>query len=218
MVSVFTVYNSLANTTRWVTANEEGFSLQTADTITSELYLEHPELLDKVVLGAWQWDALVTPDIDDKRQFDPCPFDDEELYLYTYCRFEFLKEDCKYFGVKVRVDINELPTDLYIRLTDDYRKWATDEGVGCLTDGYDVFMDEGYEPSELIEPQELTELKSFKKWYDSLMGPSASEDDIQKLYDSYITIAVAGNSIKIPFDAENYGNVWTVINRAIEEF
>ena len=64
----------------------------------------------------------------------------------------------------------------------------------------------------------LQELKDYKKWYDSLLGESATDDDISKLYESKIVITVADKSIAIPFDAEVYNNIEHVLQRVIEEF
>lgn len=215
MVSIFAVYDSSANVTRWVIANDEGFNWQTADTISSELQLDSDELIDKIVLGSWQWDALVT---------DPCwdqhLFEDDEWYLFKYCQFEFYKKDCKYFGTKYRLSINELPSDLYIRLSADYREWADREGVGCLTDGYDVFMDPSYEPpvqkcdESLLDndrKKTLQDMKDFSKWLKEL-----NYDPIS--FGSYITVCVAGNSVKIPLHADSYELLDTFLDKAIEEF
>ena len=223
MVSIFAVYDCKENVSRWVIANDVGFNWQTADTVSnSDFSLDCDELMDKIVIGSWGWEALTT---------DPCwnqhLFEDDEWELFKYCEFEFYKKDCKYFNNKVRLAVNQLPNKLYSKLSADYIKWADEEGVGCLTDGYDVFMDDRYEPPvkevdrEAIAREldrKLQELKDFKQWYVDLIGPNTSEDDLQKLYESSITIAVAGNSIKLDFDAENYSNVLTVLERAIEEF
>jgi len=61
-------------------------------------------------------------------------------------------------------------------------------------------------------------LKDYKKWFDELIGPQVSEKSIEELYDSKISITVAGKSIELNFDAENYNNVGIVLKRAIEEF
>lgn len=222
MVSIFAVYDSTDNVSRFVIANEEGFNWQTADTISSELQLDSDELIDKIVIGSWNWDVLVTDP-----SFDQHLFEDDEWALFKYCQFEFYKKDCKYFNNKVRLSTNELPNELYSKLTADYIKWADEEGVGCLTDGYDVFMDDGYEPpvkevdrkaiADELE-RKLQELKNFRQWYVDLISNDTSEEKMQELYESYITIAVAGNSIKLDFDADIYNNVLTVIDRAIEEF
>lgn len=67
-------------------------------------------------------------------------------------------------------------------------------------------------------PVELVQMIKFKEWFDSLMGPNATNESIDNLYDSKITITVAGKSIDLQFDAENYNNVETVLKRAIEEY
>lgn len=222
MVSIFAVYDHKENVSRFVIANEEGFNWQTADTISSELQLDSDELINKIVLETHGWDELICDPCWDQHQFTEDYFE-----LFKYCEFEFYKKDCKYFNTKVRLSTNQLPTELFNKLTPEYIAWAELEGVGALTDGYDVFMDGSYEPPvKKVDKQaiadelerKLTELKNFRKWYVDLIGPNTTEDEMQKLYDSSITIAVAGNSIKLDFDADTYNNVLTVIDRAIEEF
>ena len=210
MVSIFAVYDSSANVTRWVIANEEGFNWQTADTISSELQLDSDELIEKIVLGSWTWDQLIT----DYRYDERCPFDEEEWYLFKYCEFEFYKKDCKYFNNKVRLAINQLPTDLFIRLSKEYIAWAELEGVGCLTDGFDVFMDDAYEPPVVEDPKELKEMKDFSEWLKEL---NYGNDGL-RLFRSYITICVAGNSVKIPFHADTYELLDRFLDKAIKEF
>jgi hypothetical protein len=208
MLSIFAVYDSKENVSRWVIANDEGFSWQTADTISSELQLDSDDLYNKIVLGSWQWDSLIC---------DPCwdqhLFDDDEFELYKYCQFEFYKKDCKYFNTKYRLGTNELPTDLFNKLTPEYIAWANLEGVGCLTDGYDVFMDDSYEPPVEPDPKELTDMKEFYRWFNDLQYNEPLRDNTQ-----CITIAVAGNSVKIPFHADSYELLDRFLTKAIEEF
>lgn len=215
MVSIFAVYDSADNVSRFVIANEEGFSWQTADTISSELQLDSDELIAKIVLGSWVWEALVTDPCWDQHQFT-----EEEWELFTYCRFEYLKKDCKYFGTKCRLGINELPQEYYNKLTADYIKWANEEGVGCLTDGYDVFMDDGYEPptqhcdEALLDEDHkkcLQDMKDFSQWLKEL-----NYDPIS--FGSYITVCVAGNSVKIPLHADSYELLDRFLDKAIEEY
>ena len=223
MVSIFTVYDHTENASRYVIANEEGFNWQTADTVSnSDFTLDNDELIKKVVLGSWTWDALTSEPCWDQHQFE-----DDEFELFKYCEFEFYKKDCKYFGTKVRLSIDKLPNELYSKLSEDYIRWSHEEGVGCLTDGYEVFMDAGYEPptnkDDDIGPYDnlaiqLQEIKNFRKWFNDLIGPNATEEKLQELYESFITISVAGNSVKLPFDAENFNNIDTVLERCIEEW
>lgn len=223
MVSIFAVYDSTENVSRFVIANELGFNWQTADTVTNcDFHLDNDEMIDKIVLGSWDWEALTTEPSYDQHQFT-----EEEWELFKYCQFEYIKKDSKYFSIKYRLSVHELPKELYDKLTADYIEWSDREGVGCLTNGYDVFMDDNYEPpakevdKEAIRlelDRKLQEMKDFKQWLVDLIGPNTSEEKMQELYDSHITIAVAGNSIKLDFDADTYSNVLTVIERAIEEF
>lgn len=208
MVSIFAVYDTKENVSRWVIANDEGFSYQTADTISNcDFQMDCDEIMDKVLLGSWQWDTLVTDFVERPL------FDADELELYKYCQFEFYKKDCKYFNNKVRLATNELPIDLFNKLTPEYIAWANLEGVGCLTDGYDVFMDEGYEPPVEPDPKELTDMKEFYKWFNDLQYDEPLRDSTM-----FITIAVAGNSVKIPFHADSYELLDRFLTKAIEEF
>ena len=215
MVSIFAVYDSTDNVSRFVIANEEGFAWQTADTISSELQLDNDELIKKIVIGSWTWDALVTDPCWDQHQFE-----DDEWELFKYCEFEFYKKDCKYFNNKVRLAVNQLPNELHSKLSADYIKWADEEGVGCLTDGFEVFMDDSYEPpvqkcdESLLDNDHkkcLQDMKDFSRWLKEL-----NYDPIS--FGSYITICVAGNSVKIPLHADSYDLLDRFLDKAIEEY
>ena len=215
MVSIFAVYDSTDNVSRFVIANDEGFSWQTADTISSELQLDSDELFDKIVIGSWTWETLVTDP-----SFDMHQFTEDEWNLFKYCEFEFYKKDCKYFNTRVRLSINQLPPELYNTLTADYREWADREGVGCLTDGNVVFMDDMYEPpvqkcdESLLDDDRkrtLQDMKDFSQWLKDL-----NYDPIS--FGSYITVCVAGNSVKIPLHADSYELLDRFLDKAIEEY
>lgn len=215
MVSIFAVYDQTDNVSRFVIANEEGFNWQTADTISSELQLDNDDLIKKIVIGSWTWEALTSEPSYDQHQFTT-----DEFELFKYCQFEYYKKDCKYFNIKVRLQTNELPTELYWKLPLRYREWADREGVGCLTDGYDVFMDDGYESFvESGDEKKLEEerrklyldMQDFSQWLKDLNYDPVS-------FGSYITICVAGNSVKIPLHADSYDLLDRFLDKAIEEF
>lgn len=215
MISVFAVYDSTENVSRFVIANEERFWWQTADTISSELQIDCDELYNKIVIGEWPWEALTCEPSFDQHQFTP-----EEFELFKYCQFEYIKKDAKHFSIKYRLSINELPQELYNKLTPHYREWADREGVGCLTDGYDVFMDDSYEPpiqecdESLLDDDRkkcLQDMKDFSQWLKEL-----NYDPIS--FGSYITICVAGNSVKIPLHADSYDLLDRFLDKAIEEY
>ena len=209
MVSIFTVYDHTENASRYIIANEEGFNWQTADTVSNcDFTLDSDEMIKKIVIGSWNWEALTTEPCWDQHLFE-----DEEWKLFKYCQFEFLKKDCKYFGTKVRLALNELPTDLLVHLPHDYVLWAEKEGVGCLTDGYEVYMDDSYEPPVKEDCKDLADMKEFYSWFNDLQYNDTLRDNT-----NYITVAVAGNSVKVPFHADTYELLDHFLTKAIEEF
>ncbi len=214
MVSIFTVYDRLAFSTRYVVANDEGFNWQAADTITNEQLRDmmdnDPEFAANVIIGHFSWGDLTS---------EPAPFDphftEEEFELFKYCEYEFYKQDCKYFDRKVFVAAHQLPNNLYGMLTDECIKWHEDNHCDFLTDGYMVYVNSEYE--DYVREQsdrELQDIKDFKKWFDTL----CSEENLDRLYDTYITICVDGNSVKIPFGAQPYNLIDDLLEDTIKEW
>ena len=206
MVSVFAVYDKAENNTKFVVANEDGFNWQTADTISNSEVVESDEMYDKMLLGSWDWSALTT---------EPTPLDhtftDDEFELFTYCRFEYYKKDCKYFNNKVYVPIDQLPNDLYKRLTADYIAWAKDNDDRVETDGYDIFLNENYEPPTEID-KELADVEDFKRWLDLIKYEEPGTAT------GYITVALLGNSVKIPLHADSYSKLEEFLSDIIDDW
>lgn len=208
MVSIFAVYDTTDNATRWVIANDEGFNWQTADTVSnSDFTLDCDELIDKVVLGSWSWEALTS---------EPAPLDhqftEDEFELFKYCEYEFYKKDCKYFGRRVRVSADRLPNNLYVQLTSGCVDWHNDHGEDFLTDGENVYVSQAYlEYRQAKNDMELQLVDDFKKWLDIASYEPESLGE-------YITVAVAGNSVKIPMHADTYDKLDTFLKNVIEEW
>lgn len=206
MVSIFAVYDKAENNTKFVLANEDGFNWQTADTISNSEVVESDEMYDKILLGCWDWSALTT---------EPTPLDhqftEDEFELFTYCRFEYYKKDCKYFNNKVCVPIDQLPNNLYKRLTADYIEWAKDNMCGVETDGYDIFLNENYEPPTELD-KELADVKDFKRWFDLIKYEEPDTDH------GYITVALLGNSVKIPLHADSYYTLDNFLSAIIDDW
>lgn len=205
MVSIFTVYDRSAKATRYVIANDCGFNWQTADTISNcDFTLDCDEMIEEIVLGCWDWSALTT---------EPAPldhqFEDDEWELFKYCQFEFYKKDCKYFDTKYRLAINELSIELFNKLPRAYIDWANREGIGCLTDGYDVFLDESYEPPVDEYEKQKQEVVDFQRQLEKLAYEAV---------DSEIIVAVNGRYVKIPLHADSYQLLDEFINKVIEEW
>ena len=204
MVSVFNVFDHSDKTTKFVICNEEGFNWQRADTVSnSDFSLDNDEMIDAIVIGSWQWSALTS-----EPSYDMHTFDEEEWKMFKYCQFEYYKKDCRYFGYRASLNIDELPPEMYNVLDDDCKKWLNENTYKVETDGYTVFLPEEYTAAH--QRKELQELRDFSKWLKELKYNPVGE--------SYITIAVAGNSVKIPFHADSYDVLDTMIDKLIEEF
>lgn len=205
MVSIFTVYDRADKATRYVIANELGFNWQTADTVTNpDFTLDSDDMVDEIVLGCWNWEALIT---------DPAPldhqFEDDEWELFKYCQFEFYKKDCKYFNTKYRLSLNELPQDLFVTLPEPYVRWAEREGCGCLTDGFKLYMDDSYEPPVEEEREVPAEVLNFKKFIDDARYEQLTDD---------IIVAVAGRYVKLPLHADSFELLSAFIDKTIQEW
>lgn len=214
MISIFQVYDVDANATRYCICSDDSFSWQTANTIYNEfLQLDCDENINKLVLGSWEYSALTS-----EPSFDQYQFTDEQWQMFKYCQFEFYKKDCKHFKYKKNIPIDELPNDLYNTLTDDYKDWARENDWTIQTDGEQVFLNETYVAPEDKEPIDedrikiLKDIHSFTVWYESLKY-APYRDDVQ-----YITIAVAGDSVKIPFHADTYELLESFLQKVIKDF
>lgn len=208
MVSIFAVYDTTDNATRWVIANDEGFNWQTADTVSnSDFTLDCDELTDKVVLGSWTWEALTS---------EPAPLDhqftEDEFELFKYCEYEFYKKDCKYFGRRVQVSADRLPNELYGLIDSESLAWHNKTGESFLTDGYNVYMSDAYiDYCTEMHERDKQAVEEFVDWLTAMTYEPESLGE-------YITVAVAGNSVKIPMHADSYDLLDTFLKKVIEEW
>lgn len=213
MVSIFTVYNHRDKVARYVIANEEGFNVQTIDTVSCEREFDDSEL-DDIILENHDWSALTC---------EPAPwdmlFEDEEWKLYKYCQFEFYKRDCLRFKHRVNVPVQWLPPELYDKLTTEAKDWLMANDVDVETDGNDVWLPEAYTDyrEEQLQKQ-LQGLKDFKEWLDNLVSAEHPEEDIERLYNETFKLSFNGREVELDFDADNYSHVSDLLQAAIDNF
>lgn len=214
MVSIFAVYDRTAKSMRYMIANDEGFNWQTADTVTNEELHElmdtDQRFADAVILGNYTWEHLTS----EPAPLDP-QFTEEEFELFKYCQYEFYKKLCKDFGIKISVAAEELPNNLFEQLTDECIAWHKENCECFMTNGYSVYASLAYADYCREESsRELQDIKRFKKHFDTL----CSAENTCRLYGSYITICVDGNSVKIPFGAIAYNHIDELLDEIIEEW
>lgn len=213
MVSIFTVYDRQLNTTRYVIANEEGFSMQTADTISCAEEFEHEEL-ERIIIGAWDWSALTC---------EPAPwdmlFEDEDWKLYKHCQFEFYKKDCHGGKYRKEISVEWLSPELMDKLTPDCFDWLRVNNVNVETDGDNVFVPQAYtDYLQELSDKKLQAIKDFKQWFDEIVSADNFEERMQRLYDEPITLSFDGKSVELPFDADTYDTISGLLKDVIKEW
>jgi len=210
MISIFNVYDAQQNSTKYVIANEEGFSWQTADTVSgdNDWFFADSELMNKVVIGTWNWDALTS-----EPSFDQHQFTEEEWQLFKYCQFEWYKRDCKQCGYRATVTLSDLTVELYESLTEHQRTWLRDNDESLYTDGYKVYMPESY-VDEITEEnnKRLQRVKDFKRWYERQLY------DGEILENSFMTVVIGDKSVAIPIHADTYQLMETFLDEVIEQW
>lgn len=216
MVSVFTVYDHSAKSTRYVACDDERLNYMTFDTIHNEPPAEFD--YDEFLLESYNYDLLTSePGYDNP----VATMSEEKFLLFKYCQFEHYKKDCKYFGNRVELSIEELPGELYNELGMDAIEWHHKHGDLVTTDGYHVWPSEGYEPPVAtgeIEPDDYTkEVMSFSQWFDGIVNEAFATDTVEKLYDKPITIVFNGRAVQLCFAAAEYNAISDALKRVIDE-
>ena len=213
MISIFTVYDRQLNATRYVIANEEGFNMQTADTISCAEEFDDEELT-KIILGAWDWSVLTC---------EPAPwdmlFEDEDWKLYKYCQFEFYKKDCRAGKYRKTIPVEWLSPELFDKLTPQCTEWLRVNNMDVETDGSNVFVPSEYTDwlNEQYE-KKLQNIKDFKQWLDNLINDAFVDDSIEKYYDETFKLSFKDKSVELPFDANVYNCVSELLKDVIEEW
>ena len=207
MVSSFTVYDKQLNATRCVLVNEEGFVLATVDYICNEIQFENVEEERAVIIDNWTLDCLTT-----EPSYDQPQFTEEEFALYKYCQFEFYKEYCKYFNTKVKLMVHELPGEMYNELGMDAILWHDRNEEYVTTDGYQAYFNDAYDAAGWENAcKELQQIKDFQLWH---CEQAAKEE----LYEERYVLSFAGRSVKLPYDADTFDAVDSLLTRIIEEW
>lgn len=213
MVSIFTVYNHKDNVVRYVIANEEGFNVQTVDTVTCEADFDEKQM-EAILIECHDWSALTC---------EPAPwdmlFEDEEWKLYKYCQFEYYKRDCQRFKTKISIPGNWLTTEMYERLSNTARIWLSENDVVVKTDGENIWLpDAFYDYMEEVLSKKLAAIKDFKQWLDNLVCENLNNDTMEKLYNEEFTLSFLGRSVTLEFDADTTSNVLSLLNDVIDNF
>ena len=212
MVSIFTAYDRSAKALRYVIVNEEGINVQSMDTVGHE----PPEDIDydEIIIDCFNLEDLNS---------EPAPLDkqftEEEFALYKYCQFEFYKKYCRDFKTTIKLQLNELPNELFNELSEDFRDWHRDNCLPVYSDGYRVFANDLYESAkELKYREQLQDVKDFAQWFDYLVYDGAFTDEATAEYLQNATLIVGGRVLQLPLHADMHTLLAEMLAKAIDQW
>lgn len=183
----------------YVYTNEEGATISTVDYIRDELELDVDDY-NMVIVDDADWGRITGHE----KYFE----------LYRHCYNQYLVDDCKYFGITRGVQYHLLSDELQKKVDADYLAWLESESNGLVdTDGKKIIVQPDYEPAA-DEDVELTIIKDFKQWHDTLPG----DDTLEKMYDHDYLITLTGRSVRIPFDANAFSIIDELLAETIKEW
>lgn len=178
----------------YVYTNEEGSTIATVDYIREELDIDD---YDELQLDYVDWGRITGYE----KYFE----------LYRHCHSQYLVDDCKYFGITRCVPYHLLSDELQRQIDVDYRRYCEAEQGGLIeTDGKKIINYPDYEPPT-ADGKKLQAIKKFQQWHNSV---AANED----YYEEEYTLTLAGHTIKLPFYAEVWDAVDSLLTRTIEDW
>lgn len=194
MVGISEVWLPELKQTVYAYTNEEGCTISAVDYIRNEVLLDD---YDEVIIDTIDWGRATG----NEKYFE----------LYRDCMDRYLKDDCKYFKVSRGVPYHLLSYELQKTVDADYLKWLESDGDGLVeTDGYKTFVDEYYTPAT-DEEQLLQAIKDFKQWHTTTAGE-------EEYYNEEYILTFAGNTVKLPFMADVWDAVDTMLKTVIENW
>lgn len=194
MVGVFEVWLPERKQTVYVFVNEEGYTMSVVDYIRN--YFEADDY-GELMIECGDWGRVTG----------------HETYfeLYRYCLNEYTKSDCRYFKYTRQLPLHLLSDELLNQVTSDYKQWLDDNEYDLVeTDGEKIIESECYEPAT-VEQEWLNAIKAFKRWHDTTAG-------VEDLYREEYKLSFAGHHITLPYNADVWDAVDTLLDRAIEEW
>lgn len=194
MVGIFEVWLPARMKTVYAYVNEEGCSLSLVDYIRNEIELDD---YDEVLIENVDWGRITGLE----------PY----FELYRHCLNEYTKSDCKYFGYTRQIPFLLLSDELQDRVGEDYLAWCETENGGMVeTDGNQIVVSPDYDTPADEWAAMVKELKRFKKWHDETAG-------VEDLYDENYVLEFAGHRVELPYCADVWDAVDTMLDRAIND-
>lgn len=194
MVGVFEVWLPEKKQTVYVYVNEEGYTMSVVDYIRHELEIHD---YDELMIECGDWGRVTG----------------HETYfeLYRHCLNEYTKSDCRYFGYIRELPYHLLSDELQNKVPAGYREWCdTENGSVIGTNGEDIVVSEYFGSTDDDEKM-LEAIKEFRRWHDTTAG-------VEEYYNESYKLELAGHKIELPFMADVWDAVDTMLERTIRDW
>lgn len=207
-LSVITVYDAQANTTRYVLTNDEGSSLVTVDYAFQEI-----EYDDSMTLANCNMSGQIVYNGASPRLID---YDLEELF--SYCQLHYIKCHCKKFKTNWRCCVEELPSELKKLMPAGYEDWLIEHGQKVETDGEKIIVDDDFATETAEDLQYTKDLKELSDYMDEQMILSNdSQEATDKFYAMKATISFGGKVAVLDNSAAVFMALQDAIKYIIEQ-
>ncbi len=194
MVGIFEVWLPAEMRVVFALTNEEGCTLSVVDYISNDLDVDD---YDELYIDTIDWGRATGHE----KYFE----------LYRHCLNEYTKSDCRYFGYTRGLPYHLLSDELQKQITDEYRKWFDAQEFDIFeTDGEKIIIRPDYEQDSVWNKM-LEVVKAFKEWHDTTAG-------VEDLYDQNYTLTFAGHTVELPYNADVWDAVDTMLERTIRDW
>ena len=193
MVGIFEVWLPAELRTVYAMTNEEGCTLSVVDFISNDLEIHD---YDELVIDTIDWGRATGHE----KYFE----------LYRHCLNEYTKSDCRHFGYVRGLQYHLLSDELQKQVPDGYREWCDEELNGVIdTDGVKIVVSPCFASST---PDRMLEaIKTFKDWHDTTVG-------VEDLYDQDYKLEFGGHTVLLPYNADVWDAVDTMLERTIRDW
>ena len=194
MVGIHDVWLPEEKKVVYVYTNEEGCTISTVDYIRLDLDIEDYE---ELMLDYVDWGRVTGYE----KYFE----------LYRHCLNVYTKDDCRHFGITRGLPYHLLSDELQQQVDADYLAYCEAEHGGLIdTDGVKIIKYPDYEKTEDFD-KKLGAVVEFKRWHDTTAG-------VEKYYEEEYTLTFAGHTVKLPFMADVWDAVDTMLERTIKDW
>jgi len=194
MVGIFDVWLPEEKKVVYVYTNEEGGTISTVDYIRLDLDIDD---YDEFIMDYADWGRITGYE----KYFE----------LYRYCLNVYTKDDCRHFGITRGLPYHLLCEALQQNVDADYLAYCEAEHGGLIdTDGYKIIVYPDYKQST-EDDKKLEAAKEFQRWHNTTAAR-------EEYYEEEYTLTLAGHTVKLPFYAEVWDAVDSLLTRTIKDW